>query len=579
MPVKNPKLVAHQAQAISELPYMTSPMKALAFSLVLLTFACVSGTTAPVVADPLPSWNDGPAKQAIIQFVRDTTDMAGPKYVPPEDRIVTFDEDGTTWVEHPMYTEIVFAMDRVVELSANHPEWKQKMPFKAIIERDREAMSKFGMKELMEVIVATHTGITTDEFNKVAKEWIAKARDPRWKRPYTDLVYQPMLEVMKYLRANGYKTYIVTGGTQPFVRSFAQEAYGIPPEQIIGTSVTTRFTTTEAGNKLLLDPKLLLNNNYAGKAEDIYLFTGRRPNAAFGNTEGDFQMLEYNTAGGGARLGMLLMHDDAEREYAYGPANGLPDTKVGAFSQKLYDDAKAKGWHVISMKKDWNRIFKFDPEVAPTPASDVTAIDILLLPDETMLKHAQATNDRLRKVFPKGFALDATHHPHITLVQRFVPTENLDKVYAAVGKVFASAHLTDLKLEAFKYYYIPDNELGLSGIVIKPTPELLKLEQDVIDAVTPFVVKTGTSAAFVTTPENPEVLPALIEYVTSFVPKSSGEHYHPHVTTGLATRKYLDNMLAEPFESFTFSPVGAAVYHLGHYGTAAKRLKAFDSKP
>jgi len=345
-------------------------MKALIFSLALLTVTFMAGSAAPItpmVADPLPSWNDGPAKQAIIQFVRDTTDMAGPRYVPPEERIVTFDEDGTTWVEHPIYTEVMFSMDRIIELSASHPEWKDKMPFKAIIERDREAMSKFDMKSYMEMIVASHTGVSTDEFNKSAKDWIAKARDPRWKRPYTDLVYQPMLEVMKYLRANGYKTYIVTGGTQPFVRSFAQEAYGIPPEQIIGTSMVTKFTPTEGGNKLMLDPKMLLNNNYAGKAQDIYLYTGRRPNAAFGNTEGDFEMLEYNTAGSGARLGMLVLHDDADREYAYGPANGLPDTKVGTFSQKLYDAAKAKGWHVISMKKDWNRIFKFDPEVAPVP--------------------------------------------------------------------------------------------------------------------------------------------------------------------------------------------------------------------
>lgn len=207
----------------------------------------------------------------------------------------------------------------------------------------------------------------------------------------------------------------------------------------------------------------------------------------------------------------------------------------------------------------------------------VTAIDILLEPDATMIQHATATNDRLRKVFPKGFALDATHRPHITLVQRFVLTENLDKVCAAIGKVFANANVTGLKLEAFKYYYIPDKDLGLSGIVIKPTPELLTLEKQVIDAVTPFVVETGTSPAFVTG-DNPEVLPELITYVSDFVPKHSGENYHPHVTTGLAPREYLDKMLAEPFETFTFSPAGAAVYHLGHFGTAAKKLKQFDLK-
>ena len=215
-------------------------------------------------------------------------------------------------------------------------------------------------------------------------------------------------------------------------------------------------------------------------------------------------------------------------------------------------------------------------DAKPNP---ITAIDILLEPDATMIQHATATNERLLKVFPKGFALDASHRPHITLVQRFVLTENLDKVYAAVGKVFASANVTGLKLEAFKYYYIPDKDLGVSGIVIKPTPELLTLEKQVIDAVTPFAVKTGTSAAFVTTPEDPNIIPPLIAYVSEFVPKHSGENYHPHVTTGLAPREYLDKMLKQPFEAFTFSPVGAAVYHLGHFGTAAKKLKEWDLKP
>jgi hypothetical protein len=211
--------------------------------------------------------------------------------------------------------------------------------------------------------------------------------------------------------------------------------------------------------------------------------------------------------------------------------------------------------------------------------ASVTAIDILLKPDATMLQHAAATNERLRKVFPKGFVLDASHSPHVTLVQRFVLTENLDKVYDAVGKVFASANATGLKLEAFKYYYIPYKDLGLSGIVIKPTPELLKLQQQVVDAVTPFAVPTGTSAAFVTTPQDPEIVPALITYVSEFVPKHSGESYHPHVTTGLAPREYLDKMLTEPFKAFTFSPVGAAVYHLGNFGTAAKELKEWKLKP
>jgi hypothetical protein len=213
----------------------------------------------------------------------------------------------------------------------------------------------------------------------------------------------------------------------------------------------------------------------------------------------------------------------------------------------------------------------------PESNSDVTAIDICLEPDATMVQHAEAVNARLRGVFPKGFALDASHHPHVTLVQRFVRTADLDQVYAAAGKAIANANVAGLKLEAFKYYYIPDKELGLSGIVIKPTPELLKVEQGVIDAVAPFTVKTGTSSAFVDS-NDPGVNQLLITYVEEFVPEHSGEHFSPHVTTGLAPREYLDKMLAEPFENFTFSPAGAAVYHLGPYGTAAKKLKQLSGE-
>jgi hypothetical protein len=217
------------------------------------------------------------------------------------------------------------------------------------------------------------------------------------------------------------------------------------------------------------------------------------------------------------------------------------------------------------------------PAMADEP-NPITAIDICLEPDATMVQHAEAVNARLRGVFPEGFALDASHRPHITLVQRFVRTADLDKVYAAAGKAIANNNVAGLKLEAFKYYYIPDKDLGLSGIVIKPTPELLKVDHDVIDAVAPFTVKTGTSAAFVKS-NDPGVNQLLITYVEAFVPEHSGEHYAPHVTTGLATRVYLDKMLAEPFDHFTFSPAGAAIYHLGPYGTAAKKLKQLELKP
>ena len=308
----------------------------------------------------LPSWNDGPAKLSIIEFVRATTDKSSPQYVPPEDRIATFDQDGTTWVSHPMYTEVVFAFDRVAELAPQHPEWKTTPPFSAVLARDREAMAKFTMKDLEAILMATHSGMTPEAFQSVVHQWLVTANDPRFHRNYTDLVYQPMLEVMKYLRDNGYKTYIVTGGGQDFVRTYAQQVYGIPPDQIIGSAVDTQYAYDKAGQGILIkEPKLLLNNDFAGKPEDIYLFTGKRPRAAFGNSTGDRQMLEYTQSGGGARLIMLVLHDDAVREYAYGPAQGLPDTKIGTFPQSLYDEAKTKGWTVISMKNDWNRIFPF----------------------------------------------------------------------------------------------------------------------------------------------------------------------------------------------------------------------------
>ena len=314
-----------------------------------------------VAADPLPSWNDGPAKQAIIDFVKTTTDKNNPKFVAPEDRIAAFDQDGTTWVEHPIYSQVLFAFDRVGELAPQHPEWKTKMPFKALLTGDKEAIEKFTLKDIEVIAMATHTGMTAEAFTPLVKDWMAKAKHPKFDKPYPQMVYQPMLEVMKYLRDNGYRTYIVTGGGQDFVRAYAQQVYGIPPEQIIGSALDTQYAYNKEGQGILMrDPKLLLNNNGAGKAEDIYLFIGKHPKAAFGNTDGDRQMLEYTQANGGASLEMLVLHDDATREFAYGPATGLPDTKVGTFPQSLYDEAKDKGWTVISMKNDWKRIFGWE---------------------------------------------------------------------------------------------------------------------------------------------------------------------------------------------------------------------------
>jgi phosphoglycolate phosphatase-like HAD superfamily hydrolase len=309
----------------------------------------------------LPSWNDGPAKQAILDFVRVSTDRSIPSYVSFEDRIAVFDQDGTLWVEHPMYTQVVYCLERLPAVAAQRPELKNAQPFKTVLSGNREEIAKLTIGDLEKVLVATLTGMTVEEFNAEAKKWIETARHPRWNRPYTELVYQPMLEVLRYLRDNAYKTYIVTGGGQDFVRVYAEKVYGIPPEQVVGTAGGTKFGYAKDGKPFLTkEPKLLLNDNNAGKPEGIHLMIGRRPYAAFGNSTGDRQMLEWTGAGAGARLKMLVLHDDATREYAYGPAQGLPNSKVGTFTQALYDEAKKDGWTVISMKNDWNRIFAFE---------------------------------------------------------------------------------------------------------------------------------------------------------------------------------------------------------------------------
>ena len=308
--------------------------------------------------DWLPSWNDGPVKQAIIKFVQTTTDSKNAQFVPPEQRIATFDQDGTLWVEHPIYAQVVFCLDRVPAVVKQKPELANVEPFKTVLSGDREAMSKLSTEDLLKIVAATLTGMTVEQFQNEVRTWVATAKDPRWKRPYTELTYLPMQELLKYLRANGYKTYIVTGGGQDFVRVYSQQVYGIPPEQVVGSAGATKFGYDKSGKPILIkEPKLLLNDDHAGKPEGIHLMIGRRPYAAVGNSTGDQQMLEYTHAGDGLRLAMIVLHNDAEREYAYGPAQGLPNTKVGTFTQSLYDEAKKNGWIVISMKDDWKQIF------------------------------------------------------------------------------------------------------------------------------------------------------------------------------------------------------------------------------
>ena len=318
----------------------------------LAALPALSGMLFPISAqgqtatrsNPLPSWNDGPAKQAIIEFVQATTTTGSPKFVRAEERIAEFDQDGTLWVEHPVYTQFMYCLDRVGAVVKEQPELKDREPFKTVLSGDHEAIQKLPMRDLFEIVLATQSGMTVEEFRADVKNWLATAKHPRWKRPYTELVYQPMLEVLSYLRANGYKTYIATGGSTGFVREYSEQVYGIPPEQVSGTTQAFKYGYDKDQRPILTrEPKLVLENLDAGKIENFWLEYGRRPYAAFGNSSSDDQqMLEYVKAGSGARLSGLVMHDDATREYAYGPAQGLPDTKVGTLSQAMYDMATSE---------------------------------------------------------------------------------------------------------------------------------------------------------------------------------------------------------------------------------------------
>ena len=538
-------------------------LRALALSTILFLFTFALPALA---ADPLPSWNDGPAKQSIITFVEKVTKPGSQDFVPVPERIATFDNDGTLWCEKPLPVQLYFVLDRVKALAPEHPEWQTTGPFASILKGDLKASLAGGDRALLEIIMATHTGMTTVEFEKIVKDWIATAKHPKTGKLYTEMVYQPMLGVLSYLRANGFKTFIVSGGGIEFMRPWTEKTYGIPPEQVVGSSVKTKFELRDGQPVLVRLPELNFNDDKGGKPVGINRHIGRRPIAAFGNSDGDLQMLQYTGAGSGARFCLYVHHDDGAREYAYDRKDHLAKLDQGL------DEAGAKGWTVVSMKDDWKQVFPFEQ-------SPVIAIDILLEPDSTMLRHAEANNARLLKVYPQGFALDAAHRPHITMRQCFVSTADLDKVYAAVEKVLASASVNTMKLQAVEYYYIPAGKLGVAGIVARPTPELLKLQADIIAAVAPFKVETGPISAFTASHDDPALDAQMIDYVSAFVQKASGEHFNPHVTTGVAPRDYLDKMLAEPFENFTFSAAGAAVYQLGPFGTAAKKLIEWDLKP
>jgi haloacid dehalogenase-like hydrolase len=323
--------------------------------LVALVAGVVWATQALAQTDPLPSWNDGPAKRAIVAFVNVTTDKASPKYIAPAERIATFDNDGTLWAEQPLYFQLLFALDRIKALAPRHPEWKTKEPFASLLKGDVNKALAGGEKAIAEIVMVTHAGMTTEQFEGIVKDWIATAKHPRTGKLFAEMVYQPMLEVLAYLRANGFKTFIVSGGGIEFMRPWTERVYGIPPEQVVGSSIKTKYEIRDGKPVLVRLPAIDFIDDKSGKPVGINSHIGRRPIAAFGNSDGDRQMLEWTQASGSGRLMMLVHHDDAAREWAYGPKS-----KIGTFSDSLMAEAKKQGWMVISMKDDWKKIFAFD---------------------------------------------------------------------------------------------------------------------------------------------------------------------------------------------------------------------------
>jgi hypothetical protein len=329
-------------------PALTLAMPALGVLAISLVAA-----TAAQAADPLPSWNDAAAKKAIIEFVTKVTTEGSPDFVPAAERIAVFDNDGTLWSERPVPFQAVFALDRIKALAPQHPEWKEQEPFASLLKGDLKAAFAGGERAVLQVLMAGHAGMTTDEFTKIVEEWISTARHPKTGRLYTEMVYQPMLELLAYLRSNGFKTFIVSGGGIEFMRLWAEKVYGIPPEQVVGSSIRTKYEIRDGQPILVRLPETNFIDDQAGKPVGINMHIGRRPIAAFGNSDGDHQMLQWTAAGGGARFMGLIHHTDAEREWAY-------DKIAFGSLDKALDEARARGWTVVSMKDDWKRVFPFD---------------------------------------------------------------------------------------------------------------------------------------------------------------------------------------------------------------------------
>lgn len=335
----------------------THHLMAIALGCVLAmttTIALAADPSTALGAGPLPSWNDGAAKKSVVEFVAKVTKEGGPDFVPPAERIAVFDNDGTLWAEQPIYFQFAFALDRVKALAPQHPEWKNKEPFASLLKGDVKGALAGGEPAIFKIVMATHAGMTTEEFKQLVTDWLATAKHPVTKKSYTEMVYQPMLEVLAYLRVNDFKTFIVSGGGVEFMRPWVEKAYGIPPEQVIGSSGKLKFDLRDGKPTLMKLPELNFFDDKAGKPVAIQTYIGRRPTAAFGNSDGDLQMLQWTCDGSGARLCLYVHHTDAEREWAYDRKSS-----IGRLDKGL-DEAQVKGWTVVDMKKDWNRIFPFE---------------------------------------------------------------------------------------------------------------------------------------------------------------------------------------------------------------------------
>ncbi|WP_415756464.1 HAD family hydrolase [Pseudomonas sp. LT1P18] len=334
---------------------MTNPISLRhRYGLTLLLTLALSLPALAQTSEPLPSWNDGPAKKNIIEFVQAVTDQSSKDFVKPADRIAVFDNDGTLWSEQPMYFELLFALEEVKRTAPQHPEWKTTQPFKAVLENDHKALGESGMDGILKIFGATHTGMTTEAFDDYAKTWLTQARHPKTGKPYTEMIFQPMLEMLDYLRSQSFKTYIVSGGDTAFMRAFAEKVYGIPPEQVIGTTFVTAYQLKDGQPSILRTAKLAHNDDGPGKPESIDAVIGRRPILAFGNSDGDLQMLQWTAAGPGKRIMGLVHHTDAKREWAYDR-----QSQIGRLDKAL-DEAKTRGWTIVDMAAEWRRIYPFE---------------------------------------------------------------------------------------------------------------------------------------------------------------------------------------------------------------------------